>query len=258
MKILIVTIPLRAEPTAYAPIGALSVINHIRKNSADDVSIELFNIDAHRPEFTKAVEYIRDFRPDILGISAVVSTAYDYTKRLIQAARPLLPDMRVVVGGNLGASAEVLLRGASVDLCVLGEGEKVFLNVVNHYKANRPRSDLAKIPGIAFLDDSGTFVNSGYEEALPAAEVWDVDWTDIERDGTMDLYFPTVTEELVQTITSRTDEHRINLVKIPGKRTGFLTCAKGCVARCTFCHRWDKGIRHIPLDVVFKRLDELI
>ena len=34
--------------------------------------------------------------------------------------------------------------------------------------------------------------------------------------------------------------------------------AKGCVARCTFCHRWDKGIRYIPSDIFMRRLDYVI
>ena len=34
--------------------------------------------------------------------------------------------------------------------------------------------------------------------------------------------------------------------------------SKGCVARCTFCHRWDKGIRYIPVSVVMNRIDYMI
>ena len=37
-----------------------------------------------------------------------------------------------------------------------------------------------------------------------------------------------------------------------------VVASKGCVARCTFCHRWDKGIRFIPLPILMKRIDSLI
>jgi anaerobic magnesium-protoporphyrin IX monomethyl ester cyclase len=260
MKILMVTIPLRNKSEHKFPLyGLLSVMKYIRKHSNDDVYIELYNIDAHRPDFKNVIEYIRDFSPDILGISAVVSTAYSYTKRLTREVKRVMPDVRVVVGGNLCASAEILLHKAGVDLCVLGEGEKVFLNVVNHYKDKRPHSDLSQIPGLAYLDERGVFINTGFESPLAADEIWDVDWADIERDGSVDSYFPIVTKEMLERegVTINPDDHRFDDL-IGKKRLGILSCAKGCVNRCTFCHRWNKGMRSIPIDDVFKRLDDMI
>ena len=42
------------------------------------------------------------------------------------------------------------------------------------------------------------------------------------------------------------------------KTAVILQASKGCVARCTFCHRWDKGIRYIPVAIVMERVDYLI
>jgi len=39
-----------------------------------------------------------------------------------------------------------------------------------------------------------------------------------------------------------------------GKKMATLVTTKGCVARCTFCHRWDKGIRFVPVDLVIDRI----
>ena len=36
-----------------------------------------------------------------------------------------------------------------------------------------------------------------------------------------------------------------------------LQSAKGCVARCTFCHRWDKGYRAFPAKTIVKRMQYL-
>lgn len=257
MKIMMVTTPLRDEPSSTPPVGALSVMNYLRKHSERDVEIELYNIDFHRPVHSEALQRICDYNPDILAISAVVSTAYAYTKTLTQDIKKRMPNIKVVVGGNLCASAEVLLRKADVDICALGEGEIVFVNIVNHLKANKPLSELSGIPGIAFLNESGQMVNTGYEAPLPANEVWDVDWKDIERDGSLDLYFPIVPVSERKGKSISRDDNRFDALR-PDKRFAMLTCAKGCVARCTFCHRWDKGIRHIPVDIILKRLDYLI
>jgi radical SAM superfamily enzyme YgiQ (UPF0313 family) len=37
-----------------------------------------------------------------------------------------------------------------------------------------------------------------------------------------------------------------------------VVSAKGCVARCTFCHRWDKGFRQIPPEHVIRRIKYLM
>ena len=36
-----------------------------------------------------------------------------------------------------------------------------------------------------------------------------------------------------------------------------LVASKGCVARCTFCHRWVRGFRAVPVDLVIARLRQL-
>ena len=259
MKILVVTLPQRKEPTNFPPLGALSVINYTRKHSGQDIQIELFNIDAHRPPYEQVLERICQFQPDILGISAVVSTAYAYTKKLALDVKRNLPDSLVVVGGNLGASAEILLRKAGVDLCVLGEGEKVFLNVINLAKITKEPSDYKDIRGLCFLDSNDKLVNTGYETPLSAEEIWDVDWADLERDGSLARYFQVCSpEDIKRDFFLQTDDQRFDPIASGDITLGHLACAKGCVSRCTFCHRWDKGLRHIPVDEVMKRLDVLI
>ena len=258
MKILIITTPLREAPSSTPPWGALSIMNYFRKHAEPGASIEFFNIDGLRPTYDEVLDRIKEYSPDILAISAVVSTAYAYTKKITQDTKRILPNVKVVVGGNLCASAEVLLRKADVDICVLGEGEIVFVNVVNHLMGSGSWDDLSNIPGLGYLNREDKMVNTGYEKALPADEVWDVDWTDAEHDGTIDLFFPPVPlrEKMGRSIPK--DDTRFDALEGSDKRVGPLACAKGCVARCTFCHRWDKGIRHIPVDTIIKRLEYMI
>lgn len=258
MKVMIITTPLRPIPSSSTPLGALSVINYLRKHADFPVEIDFFNIDALRPKYAEVIERIGRFSPDIIGISAVVSTAYDYTKNISLDIKRMLPESLVVVGGNLAASAEVLLRKTGTDLCVLGEGEKVFLNVVSRARQSRVPADFSDIPGIVLLDKYDRIVNTGYEEQLPPEEIWDIDWSDIERDGTLDLYIPVIPWEEKIGKGIRRDDKRFQRLQGEKVRIAGLTCAKGCVARCTFCHRWDKGMRHIPVEVIMKRLEYLM
>ena len=43
-----------------------------------------------------------------------------------------------------------------------------------------------------------------------------------------------------------------------GKKAGTVIFTKGCVARCTFCHRWDKGFRQIPAERMIRRIRHLM
>ncbi len=257
MKIMIATTPIRPKPTYFPPIGSLSIINYMRKHGIGDV--EFYNIDANRPPHEDVLAHIRDAKPDVLGISAVVSTAYAYTRKLADDVKAMAPDTLIVAGGNLAASAEVLLRRTGADLCILGEGEKVFYNIVKRAETTRRAADFADIPGLMLLGGDGGLINTGYETALGKDEVYDIDWDDLEASTDIDIFIHKLFDEDGR-ITHPTfaADARVHEPHRRNKRFAILADGKGCVSRCTFCHRWDKGMRYIPIEIYLKRLDELI
>lgn len=256
LKTLLVTIPIRPEPTSYPPLACLALMSYLRKRGVQDV--DFYDIDCFRPSHEEALAHIVAVKPDILGISAVVSTAYAYTRKISLDVKRLLPDTLIVVGGNLAASAEVLLRKTGADLCVLGEGEQVLYNIVKRAEKTRAPRDFADIPGLMLLDQDGGLINTGYEAALPANEIYDFDYGDLEKFSDISRFIipaivdDRVTQEWMSWSSKAREPHR------RGKNYTTLQVGKGCVAKCTFCHRWDKGIRHIPVDTVLARLDVLI
>src|ERR1051325_9943948 len=152
---------------------------------------EFFDIDGLRPEFATVIEHFRKAAPDVIGISAVVSTAYGYVKKLCKALRQVLPNTKIVLGGNLAASAELLHRRCEVDVCVVGEGERIAVNLLNYYKQHpgQPNyAELQKIKGITFLNAAGEMVFTGYETALPAPELSDPDYTILERYSELETF----------------------------------------------------------------------
>ncbi len=255
MKTLIVTTPIRPSPTDFPPLGSLSLVDYLRRHGVAD--IEFYNIDANRPEYEAVLAHIRKVKPGVLGISAVVSTAYAYTKRLSQDVKAALPETLIVVGGNLAASAEMLLRMTGTDLCVLGEGERVFLNVVRRAAETRDPTNYADIPGLMLLDGDGNMVNTGYETPLPKEEIYRIDWDDLAASSDIGffIYDPFQPDGAATWLTK---DPRLREPDRQGKTVIQFPSAKGCVARCTFCHRWDKGIRYIPVDVLMRRIEELI
>jgi radical SAM superfamily enzyme YgiQ (UPF0313 family) len=253
---MLVTTPIRPYPTTFPPIGSLSILSYLRKNGVGDV--EFYNIDGNRPEYPEVLEHIRHRQPDILGISAVVSTAYAYTKKLSQDVKRISPDTLIVVGGSLAASAEILLRKTGTDLCVLGEGEKVMLNIVRRAKTTRFPSAYADIPGLMLLDKDRRLINTGYEEPLSREEIYDVNWQDLEHASDIGQYIYPCFDMTDKAFGWFKKDQRTYEPHRSNKKIASLPGAKGCVARCTFCHRWDKGIRYIPPKLIIQRLEFLV
>ena len=167
MKILICTTPIRPVPTEYPPFGSLAVIQALQCAGYDPV---FFDIDALRPSVGEVIERFQAEAPDVIGISAVVSTAYAYVKQLCSAIKRVLPESKIVLGGNLAASAELLHRFCHVDVCVIGEGEKVIFNLADYFKQHPGRhseTGLRQIKGITYLDGDGHLSFTGYEAAIP-------------------------------------------------------------------------------------------
>lgn len=254
MKIVICTTPIRPAPTQYPPFGSMALIQSLRAAGYEPY---FYDIDGLRPSFDSVVQFFRDQQPDIVGISAVVSTAYAYTKRLSSTIKSVSPHTKIVVGGNLAASAELLLRLCCVDACAIGEGEHVIVNLAHYWGCPQEAQDsegLKEIPGIAYLSSAGEVVFTGYDAPIAAHDFLDPDWTILEQFSNIDNYVKSNAHKRYEFARDpRTFEpHR------RGKKLATVLTAKGCVARCTFCHRWDKGYRHWPVDRVVRNIKYLI
>ncbi|TBR22048.1 B12-binding domain-containing radical SAM protein [bacterium] len=252
MKIVLCTTPIRPVPTDYPPFGSMAIVNALRREGFDP---RFYDIDGLRPSQAEVEASFREWNPDVVAVSAVVSTAYGYVKWLCGMLRRACPNATIVVGGNLAASAEILHRLAGVDYCVIGEGEVIARNLFRHLASRGRAKDeaaLRKIPGLSFINQAGELVFTGYELPLPAAEVFEPDYTLLETSSKIGHFIgdPRIRPDFLQ--DARTHEpHR------RGKAMGTLVTAKGCVARCTFCHRWDKGYRAIPVETLMRRIRDL-
>ncbi|HVI52295.1 MAG TPA: radical SAM protein [Candidatus Sulfotelmatobacter sp.] len=256
VKIIFITLPLRDAVATFPPLGALSVMNYARKGGFPDVA--LYDIDSLRHSYDQVLAHLVAEKPAVLGISAVVSTGYGYTKRLTLDVKRLLPNTLIVLGGNLGASAELLLRRTGVDVVVIGEGEIPLLGVLKKWQMEGDRHNFLGIGGLIYRDSQGELVNTGYGGLIPTEEIYDIDLDDLVKGSHVhQRIYPAFGEDGLVWKSAAYDQRAYQPYR-RDKFAAFLSVGKGCVARCTFCHRWDKGIRHIPVPVVMARLEQLI
>jgi len=210
-----------------------------------DEHVDFFDIDFHRFSNDQIENYFRQGNFEIVGISAVVSTAYSNTKLISSIIKKVSPRTLIVCGGNLAASSEILLRKTDVDICVVGDGEITFRELVVSAKKNgdflenwRSNKVFSEISGLAFLDASKQFVFTGFRHAPEADEIESPDFSILKESGSLDyfIYEKAIGEHLNQHLDGGVT-----------KETTVIS-AKGCVARCTFCHRWERGYRVRPID----------
>ena len=254
-KILIVTTPIRPVPTYFPPLGSLSVVTALRKAGFEET--QFFNIDLLRPKYSEIIETIKRERPDILGISAVVSTAYEFTKRLSLDIKRELPGVTILLGGNLGASAEIVLRKTGVDFVCTGEGETTVVEFVRTWIGAGSRKDYSTVKGLAFLNEAGQMLLTPYADPISNEALYDIDWSILEDLGQMEFFIhPKEGSDMAE--SSFSHDPRTFEAPRDGKSVFVMIASKGCVARCTFCHRWDKGFRVKPVPVLMREIDHFI
>ena len=245
MKACICTTPIRPEPTTFPPLGSMAIVDALR-GAGHDVSF--YNIDYFRYSNDEIEAYFSHECFDIVGISAVVSTAYAYTKNLAEQIRRVSPATTIVVGGNLAASAEILLKKCQVDFCVAGDGEITMVELVRALSDDSPdENKFNEVKGISYLDRNGQFQFTGFGTVLKANEIGSPNWEILEEDGSIDHF---ITEDIPWDKAVAT-----NLA--PGKRFGIIQTDKGCVARCTFCHRFERGFRARPVEQLEQEIRHL-
>jgi anaerobic magnesium-protoporphyrin IX monomethyl ester cyclase len=225
----------------------MAIIQSLRKIGED---ARFFNIDYFRYSHEQVEAHFKTHQFDVVGISAVVSTAYAYTKYLSMLIRAVSPDTKIIVGGNLAASAEILLRKCEVDFCVIGDGEFIVQDLIRVLYGRPLNYDrLRETKGIAFLDEQGKFCFTGYGAKPSAEEIESPDYGLLEADGSLPHF---ISDQVADRVFGLKGEAE------PGKTVATVTMAKGCVARCTFCHRFEKGFRVRPVEKTIEHLRYLM
>lgn len=251
MKALLCTVPLdigvprdTGELPIMPKIAIVSLIKWMERNGYTPEEYDFFDIDMLDSSDEEIRAYFLSTMPDVIGLSATVSTTYLQVQRLAKIAREACPDAWIVQGGGMAASANVILRKTKVEICFQSDGEISwldFLNYVKKYKHEWNYPELLKIKGITFLDQNGEMQFTDYPEKIPGSEMPYPDYDILAlglktKPETFKNYF-------------RPDGHLTSWFKPDprtkqttlGRNVASLWTTKGCVARCTFCQRSTKG-----------------
>ena len=153
---------------------------------------------------------LRDFRPDVVGLTAYTAEAWS-AKALARRVRTARPDALIVWGGyHATMDPADALSEPSVDVLVIGEGENTFSELIACVASGR---DWRAVPGLALRDGDRVVFSP---RRPPIADLDDLpfpDWTLVER--YQSAYY-------------------LNVMGV----VGSVETSRGCPYDCSFCSVW--------------------
>ena len=271
MKILLATVPVEPTFQKESPISRsegdvgilpkiaiVSLVNWMEKHGYSSEMYDYYDIDMMLPSDEEFIEYLKEYQPTIVGLSAVVSTSYDQVKRLSKIIRDTCPDAWIVCGGAITAVANVLLRKTNVDICVIGDGEMSWVEFLDYVKENDTKFDIEKIntiKGLSFIyDDELQF--TGYGKKITDKDMPYADYNllksgmKLNPDGVNNFFRKGIDNAWFKTDKRAFESHRKPML-------ANIWTTKGCVAKCTFCQRTIKGYRVGDITSLDEHLEEL-
>lgn len=141
----------------YPHIGLLSIASHVLENSQHEVKV----VDSFYEQLSKEQvnEIVREFMPDIIGVTVYTHTLYD-VYCFIGSVRETNPVVTTVLGGpHLSHYAEETARWKNVNYVISGEGEEVFLDLLEYIDKKKKFDESISI---SYIDKDKEFVNSSY------------------------------------------------------------------------------------------------
>jgi anaerobic magnesium-protoporphyrin IX monomethyl ester cyclase len=142
------------EDIKAVPMGLYSV-GAVLKESHYDVEILDWHEINRTPE--KVREALSEKKPDVIGFSVLHGNRWGAIE-IARTAKQLNPNTKVVFGG-IGATflwEHLLTHFPEVDVVVLGEGERTFLNLVRHFEKKQDQR-ISQIRGIAYRKQGKPF-----------------------------------------------------------------------------------------------------
>jgi len=150
-----------------------------------------------------------------IGFSGMFSGEWPMLRELINLVRVRCPQALIVIGGEHATSlSEYTLRDCpAIDVCVRGEGEHTFYELLEDFGETR---SFNAVEGISYLDESGTYVeNSGLQR------IRDID----------QIPWPNWPEGYLEQFWAAGKSYG---VESSGRDMPFLA-SRGCPYQCTFC-----------------------
>ncbi len=207
------------------PLGVMSIATYLKQHG-HTVRVCDRNI-----QKIKTKQVIREFSPDIIGISVMAERSIKDALAISDISREM--GIKVVWGGQMPTMRpKIVMDSGKVDIITMGEGENTWLELLHALENNLPLED---VDGLCYFENGKMKITK------------DREFADL---GT----FP-VTDWSLADPTAYFQEF------IHCKKMLYVYSSKGCPGHCSFClnagfHRCTHRKR--PNDIVMKEIETLV
>ncbi len=161
---------------------------------------------------TKIAIEIKKFSPDIVGISSMFSAYAQDAYRIAFLVKNISKEILVVFGGaHACALTDDVLKNKTIDLCVIGEGELTFAEIVDKFSKGKP---YLNINGVAYKK-MGKVIFTSPRELINDLDVLPLPARHLLP---MDIYL---------------NKHKNPFVYYD--RHTFMISSRGCPMNCVYC-----------------------
>lgn len=200
--------------------------------------VSIWQQDIHHWPDNKITEYLDQEHFDVVGISAA-GGYYQYArlKALAKAINRSKQRPFFVVGGHMCAPApEYFINKFNIDAICLGEGEITIVNIIN---ALENKTSLEDVKGIAFKQNDIVIIN---EKQSLIQNLDDISWPAYHL-------FP------IEYYRLRSGDGLAGAKK--NDFTFPMITSRGCIFKCAFCYRLDKGFRQRSVESIIEEIEFL-
>ncbi|MFH0935357.1 MAG: radical SAM protein [Candidatus Omnitrophota bacterium] len=209
---------------SFPPLGLLYIATVLKQNMPE-ANIKLIDSLPEKRDYPEIEGIIRNFKPDIVGVSAFSVCLVDVLK-VARLAKQINSHIHVCIGGpHLSIYPQQTLRQPEVDSIVIGEGEDVFLELARQIKEGKLKQG---INGLYFKPD----LNKGNFQKADAVDLDKLPFFSLDFIR-RDIYFSTV-----------------------GRQRNIITLlsSRGCPYRCAFCDVPYKNFRERKIDNILEEI----
>lgn len=221
--------------THVHPLGIMMIAAVARERHPDvailDMKVEDWSV-------ARCADELERLKPDVVGLSAMTYEA-GCMHELAREVKRRMPDTLVVCGGpHPSVADEDVMRDPAVDFVVRGEGELVFLDLLDGIVAGR--RDWSDCSGLNWRDDAGRAIRNP------------------DRPPPQDLSaLPFPAWDLID----HAKYHRVPRGGVIYAHKEFATMfsSRACPWRCTYCHNsYGKTFRERTAEHVLAEIDLLV
>lgn len=206
----------------FPPINLTYIASYL---SDLDVDVEILDAKVNNLKIKQIKRKIKNFNPDLVGISVFVSAAIEESFKIAEAAKAVNKDITVVFGGRHPTfEPEETLKNQKVDFLVRGEGELTFRELIIE---GSPKD----INGISYTNHK-EIIHNDDRELMSKKEY-------------ANIRFP------ARSLT-KGNEYKMFTVRLETIET-----SRGCPHSCKFCTTWkinNRTYRMRPVEDVIKEL----